>query len=253
MGLTVKNFKRTKNQISIQSASNSLDFRLVKSIVEKVVPEHSAIQVSKRLLKQFGDLGSILRASSSEIISRGETSSIIAREFLLTNELLQAIIRNDISKRPVLDDYQSVLDYCRAMLSGAKTEQFHALFLDKSYHLISHDCLQTGTVDHVSVYPRELMRNALVHAASAIILVHNHPSNNCRPSFADRHMTQMLMNAGSYFGITIADHIIVSTSDNFSFRQQGLLQELQTLNMERNCATNGSVKTIPVRSNPCLA
>ncbi len=213
--------------LSEKSSGNCNDYKLIKSIVRKAVPEPECARISRNLLKQFGDVASILHASSSEIMTKGEAPRKIAEEFSLTSELIKAVTRNKVLDQPLLDNYHSVLDYCRVMLAGERREQFHALFLDKSYYLIAHECLQVGTVDHVSVYPREILANALNHSACAIILLHNHPSGNIEPSAGDLKMTRMLMTAGSYFGIAISDHIIVSRTGSFSFRERGLIDRYQ--------------------------
>ena len=162
----------------------------------------------------------------------------VAEELNRTHELLQALAHAEIAERPLLDDYDAVLEYCQIILAGEQREQFHALMLGKSFHLIAHECMQIGTVDHVSVYPRELMARALQHAACTLILIHNHPSGNVRPSTADREMTELLQEVGSFFGISVADHIIVSDTGSFSFREHGLISPRHNMPKDRDDASN---------------
>jgi DNA repair protein RadC len=114
--------------------------------------------------------------------------------------------------------------YCRIRLLGSSREQLHAIYLDRALRPVAGKCLQTGTVDHVTVYPREILAMALRHGATAIVLAHNHPSGNPQPSRADIAMTKLVEEAALPFGIAIVDHIIVGNQGNFSFRQYGLLQ-----------------------------
>lgn len=109
------------------------------------------------------------------------------------------------------------------LLANEQREQFHALYLNKDFRLVLHKCLQIGTVDHVTVYPREIMHYALLCHACSVILVHNHPSGNVLPSKDDISITAELAMIGKYLGITISDHIIVAGGQNFSFRQKGIM------------------------------
>ncbi len=201
------------------------DDHLIQAIISKVAPDGECQKITKSLLSQFGDIRSLLSAPCSEIMRRTKASKPVAEELKRTHELLRAIAHAKITRRPLLDDFESVLDFCQILLAGERREQFHTLLLDKSFHLIAHECLQIGTVDHVAVYPRELMARVLHSAACKIILIHNHPSGNALPSKADREMTRLLQEVGKFFGISIVDHIIVGAMGSFSFREQGLIAQ----------------------------
>lgn len=112
-------------------------------------------------------------------------------------------------------------------MAAERREVFHVLLLDKSRHMIGDVCLQQGTIDHVAVYPREVFRHAFEHGASQLILLHNHPSGNCKPSRQDIKMTQTLAKLGHSLGVLIADHIIISRNGEFSFRKDGLMDALE--------------------------
>jgi len=118
-------------------------------------------------------------------------------------------LRGVVKKRPVLSSWSSVLDYCRTAQAFADREQFRVLFLDKRNQLIADEVQQVGTVDHAPVYPREVVKRALELSATAIILVHNHPSGDPTPSHADIQMTQQIMAVAAPLGISVHDHIIV--------------------------------------------
>ena len=241
----LKNRNLNSNQSRRNQSMSYSDFQLIQAIISNVVCDQECQRISRNLLYQFEDVRTLLRTPASEIMRKANTSQKVADELSRMHELLQAIQRTAIANRPLFDDYQIVLDYCRTTLASEKREQFHALFLDKSFHLITHECLQIGTVDHVFVYPRELMTRALLNAASAIILVHNHPSGNAIPGNADCKMTAQLQEVSSFFGILIVDHIIVGATGNFSFREHGMISQQKKASDFRE---DGSI-AIPEQTN----
>ena len=127
--------------------------------------------------------------------------------------------------RPVIGSWQAVVDYCAARLAHRKTEHFRVLFLDNRNALIGDEEQQKGTVDHVVLYPREVIKRALELHASAVILVHNHPSGDPSPSRADIELTKEIAKAGAPLGVSVHDHLVIGRSRHVSFREAGLLQE----------------------------
>ncbi len=125
--------------------------------------------------------------------------------------------------RPVLSSWNAIIDYCRSAMAYEDTESFRLLFLDKKNQLIADEVQQTGTVDHTPVYAREVIKRALELAASAIIMVHNHPSGDPTPSFADIDMTKKIISAGDKLGILVHDHIIIARNGHVSMRNLQLL------------------------------
>ncbi len=130
----------------------------------------------------------------------------------------QRFARDEITKRPLLDSWKSVIDYCMAAMAYEPIEQFRILFLNKRNQLIADEVQQRGTVDHTPVYPREVVKRALELSATAIILVHNHPSGDPTPSTADIQMTKQLVDVAKPLGILVHDHIIVGKGGHASFR-----------------------------------
>jgi DNA repair protein RadC len=128
------------------------------------------------------------------------------------------LLRGAVQKRPVLSSWSSVLDYCRTAQAFADREQFRVLFLDKRNQLIADEVQQTGTVDHAPVYPREVVKRALELSATAIVLVHNHPSGDPTPSHADVQMTQQIIAVASPLGISVHDHIVVGKEGHASLK-----------------------------------
>jgi DNA repair protein RadC len=131
--------------------------------------------------------------------------------------------RSRVMQRPVISSWEAVLDYCHTAMSHLQTEQFRVLFLDRKNVLIADEEQARGTVDHVPVYPREVVKRALELNASALILVHNHPSGDPTPSEADIAMTARIQDAAETMGIALHDHLIIGASCELSFRGAGYL------------------------------
>ncbi|MFZ1815699.1 MAG: DNA repair protein RadC [Rhizobiaceae bacterium] len=199
------------------------DLQLLKTIIGKRRGKRETETLAIALLKRFGRLGRVLRANEAEFAGITGFGPDIASEFHSTREIVQAVTLLEALDRPVLDKPERLWAFLRSILAGEVREQFHVLHLDKAFRLIGHDLLQIGTVDHVTVYPREVMHKAIAQASASIILVHNHPSGNAKPSRGDRCMTDRLVTIGNHLGIRVLDHLIVGESENFSFRQSGLL------------------------------
>ena len=201
------------------------DYILLKKIIIPHRSPQASARMAREMLARFGTTGRVLQASDTEFRGITGYGPDISEAFSTSRAIARAVSQVAISGRPLLDNIEAVFTYCRAWLAGERREQFHVLHLDKSYRLIAHDCLQIGTVDHVTVYPREVMHRAISHCASAIVLVHNHPSGNSQPSGGDIAMTNRLVMIGHHMGIAIADHIIVGEMHTFSFARNGLLKE----------------------------
>ena len=133
------------------------------------------------------------------------------------------MLRSDLKVRQTLSSWAQVIDYCRAAMAFEEREQFRILFLDKKNALIADEVQQTGTVDHTPVYPREVVKRALDLSATAIVLVHNHPSGDPTPSRADIEMTKEIIEAGKRLGITVHDHIIVGKKGHVSMKGMALI------------------------------
>ena len=139
-------------------------------------------------------------------------------ELKIVHAAANRLARGEIKRRPVLASWSMVLDYCRTAMAFADKEQFRILFLDKRNHLIADEQHQTGTVDHTPVYPREVVKRALELSATAVILVHNHPSGDPTPSRADIQMTQAIVEIAGPLGIAVHDHIIVGKEGHASLK-----------------------------------
>jgi DNA repair protein RadC len=179
--------------------------------------------IAARLLEQFGTFGRVLAASPDELRRvPGVNASRIAKMRLIRDAALH-LARAEVSDRPIINNYERLMDYLQIMLAHTPVEVFRVLFLDSHNRLLADKKLSEGTVNHVQVYPREVTRRALELNATALILVHNHPSGDPTPSGEDLSMTGDIRRAVEPLGITIHDHLIIGNGRWTSLRREGLL------------------------------
>ncbi|MNQ46421.1 hypothetical protein D3C85_602350 [compost metagenome] len=174
------------------------------------------------LIEAFGGLAGVASADEAALRRQGLSNAVVA-EFSRVRALALAMVRAEACRRPVLSSWSALVAYLRAALAHAPREQFRALYLDKRNILIREEMRMDGTVDHAPVYPREVVRRALELSASAMILVHNHPSGDPTPSRADIDMTRKIIDAARVFDIEVHDHVIVGREGTKSFRALGLM------------------------------
>ncbi|MCA3255255.1 MAG: DNA repair protein RadC [Alphaproteobacteria bacterium] len=200
------------------------DYELVEYVLSLVTPRRHTKPLAKQLITEFGGLPGLLAASPAEL-SRvpglGETG-IAALKFVHAAAVRS--LRANVTGRPVLSSWQAVLDYLHADMAHRATEAFQVLFLNARNTLIRAETASEGTVDHTPVFVREIIRRALELNATALILVHNHPSGDPRPSRDDIAMTDLVVEAGRHLGITVHDHIVISDSGHASFKALGFLR-----------------------------
>ncbi|MEP9373333.1 DNA repair protein RadC [Mesorhizobium sp. KR1-2] len=205
-----------------QSGPETLsDYELLELLLFRSIPRADTKERAKALLKRFGSLAEVLGAPEHllrEVENIGEGA---AMDLKIVAAAAQRMTRGEIEGREVLSSWDRVLDYCRASMAFEAREQFRILFLDKKNTLIADEVQQTGTVDHTPVYPREVVRRALELSATAVILVHNHPSGDPTPSRADIDMTKTIIEAARPLGIAVHDHIIIGKKGYASMK--GLL------------------------------
>lgn len=199
------------------------DYELLELLLCSAIPRRDVKPLAKSLIAEFGTIGGVLAA---DILALQQIDGIK----LGTASFLKAVhaagirlAREEIQEKPVLSSMKELINYCRAAMGRATKEQFRILFLDQRNRLIRDEVQQQGTVNHTPVYPREVVKRALELGATALILVHNHPSGDATPSKADVTMTKEIVTAAKALGITIHDHIIIAKSDYNSFRELGLM------------------------------
>ncbi|MFD0387083.1 DNA repair protein RadC [Tistrella bauzanensis] len=199
------------------------DYEMLELLIAGAIPRGDVKPIAKRLLAAFGGLGGVLHAEPARLKAiEGVGPSVIA-QIKLTEALMIRSLREEVIDRPLFSSWQALMDYLMADLGHLRVEQFRVLFLDRKNRLIADEIQQQGTVDHTPVYAREVMKRALEHAASSIILVHNHPSGDPAPSPADIDLTRKLVEAARHLNISVHDHIIIGRRSYKSFKALGIL------------------------------
>ena len=199
------------------------DYELLELVLFRAIPRQDVKPLARALIDRFGDFNRVLSAPPARLLDVTGVGEAVITELKIVEAAAQRMARARILQSHVISSWDAVLDYCHTTMSHRDTEQFRVLFLDRKNVLIADEEQAKGTVDHVPVYPREIAKRALELNASALILVHNHPSGDPTPSQADIDMTAQVQTACSALGLTLHDHLIVGKSRELSFRAEGYL------------------------------
>lgn len=210
--------QRLRQRFLTGGADALADYELLELLLFQAVRRGDVKPLAKRLLARFGSFGALVSAAPEEIAAvKGAGPAVVAALKTVQACALRLLVE-EAKAAPVLGNWKAVIDYCRAAMGREKVEQFRVLFLDKKNRLVGDEVQQRGTVDHTPVYPREVARRALELGASAVILVHNHPSGDPTPSRADIDMTGQVRAALETLGVTLHDHLIIGGGDHVSLR-----------------------------------
>jgi DNA repair protein RadC len=194
------------------------DYELLELVLFRAIPQRDVKPLAKELIAKFGSFAEVVAAPRTRLKEIKGVGDAVVDEIKVVQAAARRLVRGEVRKQPVLSSWSNVLDYCRMAQAFADKEQFRVLFLDKRNQLIADELQQTGTVDHTPVYPREVVKRALELSATALILVHNHPSGDPTPSRADIQMTQAIIDVAGSLGIAVHDHIIVGKEGHASFK-----------------------------------
>jgi DNA repair protein RadC len=201
-----------------------LDYELLEILLFSAHPRRDTKQISKDLLKKFGDINSIFNADENllkEINNIGDSSLVSIK---LAKEIIVRYSKNNISNKIIINNWQSMIDYCQKNIGNLKNENLHILFLDKKYRLISDRIYgELALSNNISVSKNEIIKNALNLSSSYVILSHNHPSGDPKPSKIDISNTKNIENALKHVDIKLLDHIIIASDKYYSFQQHNLL------------------------------
>lgn len=206
------------------NAPDSLpDYELLELLLFMAIPRKDVKPIAKALIDKFKDINGVLNASLNDLhrIDGISHNSAVAIRAIRAAGL--RLLKQDVIGRPVLTSWQRLVEYCQAAMADEQNEQFRLIFLNKKNEVMADEVQQTGTVDYTPAYPREIMKRALEIGATALILVHNHPSGDPTPSKEDIALTKQVVEAGKSLGIQVHDHVIVSAGDSFSFKAHGLM------------------------------
>lgn len=215
--------QRLRERFHSAGADALSDYELLEMVLFTAQPRRDMKPLAKSLLRRFGSFAEVVHAPETllrEVEGVGEAS---VNQLKLIAAAATRIAKGELQSRRLLSSWSDVIDYCRTSMAFADKEQFRILFLDKRNQLISDEVQQTGTVDHTPVYPREVIKRALELSATAIILVHNHPSGDPTPSQADIRMTKAIVDIAAPLGISVHDHIIVGKNGHASLKGMKLM------------------------------
>jgi DNA repair protein RadC len=199
------------------------DYELLELLLFRSIPQRDVKPLAKDLIQRFGSFAEVLSAPSARLTEVKGVGAGVALDLKIVEAALTRMAKGAVANRTVLSSWSAVLDYCRMAMAFAEREQLRILFLDKKNALIADELQQTGTVDHTPVYPREVMRRALELSATALILVHNHPSGDPAPSQADIQITKAIVDIAAPLGIAVHDHVIVGKDGYASLKEMRLI------------------------------
>lgn len=199
------------------------DYELLELILFRSLPRRDVKPIAKKLIQRFGSFAEVIGAPVELLCEIDHIGPSVALDLKLIEAAARRMARGAIQKRALLSSWSNVIEYCRTAMAFESREVFRVLFLDKRNYLIADEVQGIGTVDHTPVYPREVMKRALELSATALILVHNHPSGDPHPSTADIKLTQDLIMIAKPLGLAIHDHIIVGRDGHASLRGMNLM------------------------------
>lgn len=199
------------------------DYELLELILFSARPRGDVKPLAKRLLKQFGSFDKVIFADEPSLRQIDEVGDAVISALKTVRIAATRMLKTEIGDQPVIQSWSALLDYCKLAMGKSKVEEFRVLFLNHRHALMADEVLHKGTVNHTPVYPREVVKRALEHGASAIILLHNHPSGDPTPSKADIDVTQQIIDAARTISVTVHDHVIITETGHYSFKSFGLI------------------------------
>jgi DNA repair protein RadC len=214
---------RLRERFKSGGADAMPDYELLELVLFRSIPRADTKPLAKALIQKFGTFAEVIAAKPERLMEVKGVGEAVATDLNLIKAAALRLARGEVMHRPLLSTWNAIIDYCRSAMAFEAKEQFRILFLDKKNQLIADEVQQVGTVDHTPVYTREVIKRAFELAASAIILVHNHPSGDPTPSLADIDMTKKITQAGEKVNVAVHDHIIIGRKDYVSFRTLGLI------------------------------
>ena len=215
--------KRLREKLLAYGGEKLPDYELLELVLSIALPRRDVKPLAKVLLERFGSFAKVISAEPIELTAVDGIKETTASVLKIIQASVIRLLRDEISNKPILNSWDRMVDYCTASMGYNKSERFRILFLDVKNRLIADELQQKGTVNHTPVYPREVIKRALELGASSIIMVHNHPNGDPKPSKADIEMTRLVKDAGRVFNITLHDHVIVTKNNFVSFKSIGLL------------------------------
>jgi len=215
--------ERLRERFAVGGASALPDYELLEMVLFGVIKRGDTKPLAKALLARFGSFAEVISATPERLKEVKGVGPAVISQLKLIQAAAQRLARVSVINKPVLSSWNAIIDYCRTAMAYDETESFRLLLLDKKNQLIADELQQRGTVDHTPVYTREVIKRALELSATALIMVHNHPSGDPTPSMADIEMTKRVISAAEKLNIIVHDHIIIARKGHTSFRNLQLI------------------------------
>lgn len=215
--------KRLRARFREGGAQALPDYEMLELVLFRAIPRQDVKPLARTLIDRFGDFNRVITASCQQLKDVKGVGDAVVTELKIVEAAAQRLARARVMQRHVISSWDAVVDYCHTTMAHRDTEQFRVLFLDRKNALIADEEQARGTIDHVPVYPREIVKRALELNAAALILVHNHPSGDPTPSQSDIDMTTQVHSACDALGLSLHDHLIIGKATEFSFRAKGYL------------------------------
>jgi DNA repair protein RadC len=214
--------KRLKERL-LRSPEGLADYELLELLLGYAIPRKDTKPLAKALLEKFGTLRRVFEASQENLLSVAGIGPGVIALFAVWREFFSRMHEGSVKDRQVFNHPGTVADFAMSRLGHLRSEEFWVALVDNKNRLMHWQCVSRGTVDQTPVYPREILRLVLQHQASGVILVHNHPGGDTKPSAQDQELTQRLQRAAREMDVRVLDHIVVSDVDYYSFQAHGLL------------------------------
>lgn len=214
---------RLRDRLLGRGGDTLLDHELIEYLLMLTIPRRDTKPLAKALLREFGGIGGLMTADAEALVrvkGIGETSAAAIK---IAQQTALRMLQSEVAQRPVLANWQALLDYLRADMAHHAIERVRVLHLNTRNMLIRDEVMSEGSIDQAQVHVREVIRRAIDLGSAAIILVHNYPSGDPSPSRADIEITRAIAEAGKRLGITVHDHIVIGTSGHVSLRAKGLI------------------------------
>lgn len=217
--------KRIRDKFLQNGGESMADYEMLELLLTMSIPRRDVKPVAKDLVRRFGSFAEVINASQEELMS---CEGIKETSVALLKAVKESAIRMQMqnlrsSDVPVINNWDAMIDYCRSLMAYKNIEEFRIIYLNSKLRVIEDEIQQRGTIDQVSVHPREVIKSAIAKGASAIILVHNHPSGDTTPSRADIQITRQIVDGAKSVNIQLLDHLIISKNEIYSFKDHHIL------------------------------
>ena len=220
--------QRIRRRFLLGEGKDMADYELLELALTMAIPRRDVKPLAKTLIKKFGSFAGVVNASQNELAAvEGVKENTITMLKLIKAAALRTSWQNlNADDAPVINSFDSLVDYCRSAMAYGDIEEFRIIYLNTKLRLIGEETMQKGTINSVSIHPREVIKSAMEQKAAAIIMVHNHPSGDTTPSKADIEMTKAVARACRLVNITLLDHLIISRSSCYRFAEHIDLKNL---------------------------